>query len=136
VPAESAHPHAALGVLIVDDEPRVADRLQRYLSPECNVAHVQRAESLTHAVHQVRPLIVVVNPDLFDAKPSAICKRLRDQMELPFIVVSRHYDADQVVQALDGSAEDFLAKPHHIRELAARIKVVLRTYAPSRIALR
>lgn len=53
-------------------------------------------------------------------------RELRARSDLPLIVVSREDDPGAMIEALDVGCDDFLVKPVHVGELAARIRSVLR----------
>jgi DNA-binding response OmpR family regulator len=60
-----------------------------------------------------------------------VCRRIRSGSETPIIVVSARGDEADRVIALELGADDYLVKPFGMRELAARIRAVLRrTQAP------
>ncbi|MBI1376549.1 MAG: response regulator [Frankiales bacterium] len=72
------------------------------------------------------PDVVLLDLGLPDMDGQDVCRRMRATSEVPIIVVSaRGHEADRVI-ALELGADDYLVKPFGLRELAARIKAVMR----------
>jgi two-component system, OmpR family, KDP operon response regulator KdpE len=62
-------------------------------------------------------------PDLEGAE---VCRRLRDWSRLPVIMLSAHDEEVIKVRALDGGADDYIAKPFSAPELLARMRSLMR----------
>jgi len=118
-----------LSVLIVDDDPLIAERLRPYFLPRYCPTHVTNYCALSELVHQLRPMLVVLNPHLDAVSAPVFWALLREQSQIPFIIVSPSSDPLAAIKALADGADDYLVKPYNPRELAARIEAVLRRYA-------
>jgi DNA-binding response OmpR family regulator len=123
-------------VLIVDDEPGILDFLSMGLGYEgfevrCaadGVAGLQMALA-------ERPNIVVLDLMLPLIDGFELCRRLRQVSGVPVIMLTARDELDDRVRGLDLGADDYLTKPFQLKELAARIRAVLRRHAPSQAPL-
>ena len=79
--------------------------------------------------------LIVLNPELL-VKGSRQDALITTHARIPLIVVSSGPAAIGAVDALDAGADDYLRKPYNPRELAARIRAVLRGYAARHVACR
>jgi DNA-binding response OmpR family regulator len=119
-------------VLVVDDEPIVREVVVRYLEREgyatLEAAHGDRARELVEA-H--RPDLVVLDVMLPGTDGLELCRWIRSQSDLPVIMLTaRGEEADRIV-GLELGADDYVTKPFSPRELAARVRSVLRRSAPA-----
>lgn len=114
-------------VLIIDDEIQIRRFLKVALEP--HGFEVKEAESgnagLVHATSE-RPDLIILDLGLPDISGFDVLKRLREWYERPIIILSVRDDEGSIVNALDGGADDYLAKPFGVGELLARMRVALR----------
>jgi DNA-binding response OmpR family regulator len=120
-------------VLVVDDEPIVRDVLTRYLERDGHrvVSAASGDEARTKIEHEAPDLVVldIMLPGETDGL--ALCRWIRSTSELPVILVTaRGEEADRIV-GLELGADDYVTKPFSPRELATRVKTVLRRVRPS-----
>jgi len=114
-------------VLVVDDEPIVRDVVVRYLERE-GYATLEAAdgEDARSLVEQEAPDLVVLDVMLPGTDGLELCRWIRDRSELPVIMLTaRGEEADRIV-GLELGADDYVTKPFSPRELAARVRTVLR----------
>jgi DNA-binding response OmpR family regulator len=116
-----------LRVLVVDDDPNVAEVVTRYLEREGFVAEVARdGHSALDRALAAPPDLVVLDLMLPGIDGLEVCRRLRALAPVPVIMLTaKGAEADRVV-GLELGADDYLAKPFSPRELMARVKAVLR----------
>jgi DNA-binding response OmpR family regulator len=119
-------------VLVVDDEPIVREVVVRYLEREGHTTleadHGDRAREL---VEQRSPDLVVLDVMLPGTDGLELCRWIRARSELPVILLTaRGEEADRIV-GLELGADDYVTKPFSPRELAARVRTVLRRSAPA-----
>lgn len=119
-------------VLVVEDEPTIADVIRRYLTAEgfgVQLA-VTGTEALT-AVGRDRPVVVVLDIGLPDVDGLAVCRELRarDDWTPVVFVTARDEDVDRIL-GLELGGDDYLVKPFNPRELVARVRAVLRRAGP------
>ena len=120
-------------VLVIEDEPAIADVIRRYLVSDGFTAHLVRtgADGLG-ALRRERPVAIVLDIGLPDVDGLTLCRELRaagDWTPVVF-VTARDEDVDRIV-GLEAGADDYLVKPFHPRELLARLRSVLRRAGPS-----
>jgi DNA-binding response OmpR family regulator len=114
-------------VLVVDDEPIVRDVVVKYLRREgYRTLEAGDGDSALALVDQEQPDLVVLDLMLPGIDGLAVCRRIRARSELPVIMLTaRVEEADRIV-GLELGADDYVTKPFSPRELAARVKTVLR----------
>ena len=115
-------------VLVVEDEPAIAELQRLYLSREGYGVHVARdgAEGLA-AARRLRPVAVVLDVGLPTMDGTEVCRALREEGDwVPVLfVTARDEEVDRVL-GLELGADDYLTKPFSPRELVSRVRAVLR----------
>jgi DNA-binding response OmpR family regulator len=114
-------------VLVVDDEPIVRDVIVRYLRRDgyttLEAGDGDRAREL---IETAEPALVVLDLMLPGADGLELCRWIRGRSDLPVIMLTaRGEEADRIV-GLELGADDYVTKPFSPRELAARVRSVLR----------
>jgi DNA-binding response OmpR family regulator len=114
-------------ILVVDDEPNIADLVDLYLAREgYRVLQASTGEAGLDAVRDHRPRLVVLDVGLPDIDGLEVCKRLRRTSQIPVIfLTARDGEVDRVL-GLELGGDDYLTKPFSPAELVARVKAVLR----------
>jgi DNA-binding response OmpR family regulator len=127
VPVNTAPATPAGKVLVVDDEPNIADLIELYLSRDgFRVVKAATGESGLRAVADHRPRLVVLDVGLPDVDGLEVCRRLRQTSTIPVIfLTARDSEVDRVL-GLEMGADDYVTKPFSPPELVARVKAVLR----------
>ncbi|MFD4397716.1 two-component system response regulator CseB [Kitasatospora sp. NPDC058397] len=121
--AAPAHPHI---LLVEDDEViREATRmaLERYGFPVTTAA--DGLEGL-EAFHAVRPDLLLLDVMLPLLDGVGLCRRIREESQLPILMMSARTDPVDVVSGLEAGADDYVVKPFESAVLVARIRTVLR----------
>ncbi|MEO6363492.1 MAG: two-component system response regulator CreB [Caldimonas sp.] len=119
-------------ILIVEDEPGIADTLQYALRTDgfephwCATGEEAVAEALARP-----PALVILDVGLPDASGFEIFKRLRATSSVPVVFLTARSDEIDRVVGLELGADDYVAKPFSPRELVARVRGVLRRTAPA-----
>jgi len=118
-------------VLVVDDEPIVREVVVRYLEREgFRTLEAADGESARELVERHDPGLVVLDVMLPGTDGLALCRWIRERSDLPVIMLTaRGEEADRIV-GLELGADDYVTKPFSPRELAARVRTVLRRAAP------
>jgi DNA-binding response OmpR family regulator len=128
-PAGTIRPVAT--VLVVDDEPIVREVVVRYLERE-GYATLEADDGGTARalLEDGAPDLVVLDVMLPGSDGLELCRWIRSRSELPVIMLTaRGEEADRIV-GLELGADDYVTKPFSPRELAARVRTVLRRAAP------
>jgi two-component system alkaline phosphatase synthesis response regulator PhoP len=114
-------------VLVVDDEPNIADLIELYLDRDgFRVVKAATGEAGVRAVAEHRPRLVVLDVGLPDIDGLEVCRRLRRTSTIPVIfLTARDGEVDRVL-GLELGADDYVTKPFSPAELVARVKAVLR----------
>jgi DNA-binding response OmpR family regulator len=114
-------------VLVVDDEPIVREVVVRYLSREGHET-LEAADGVAAraVIERSYPDLVVLDVMLPGTDGLELCRWIRATSELPVIMLTaRGEEADRIV-GLELGADDYVTKPFSPRELAARVRTVLR----------
>jgi two-component system, OmpR family, KDP operon response regulator KdpE len=114
-------------ILIIDDEVQIRRLLEITLqSNDYKVNEAATAkEGLIHAANHP-PDLILLDIGLPDENGQEVLKKLREWYKKPIIMLSVQSDEDNIVQALDNGANDYLIKPFRTGELLARIRSCLR----------
>ena len=119
-------------VLVVDDEPIVREVVVRYLERE-GYATLEAGDGRRRArlLEEQTADLVVLDVMLPGIDGLELCRWIRARSELPVIMLTaRGEEADRIV-GLELGADDYVTKPFSPRELAARVRTVLRRAAPA-----
>ncbi|MBU8857830.1 MULTISPECIES: response regulator transcription factor [unclassified Micromonospora] len=123
---------APLGlVLVVEDEPAIADLVRLYLTRDGFGVHLERdGEAGLAAARRLRPVACVLDIALPGLAGTEICRRLRAAGDwTPVIFLTARDDEVDRVVGLELGADDYVTKPFSPRELLARLRAVLRRTA-------
>ena len=114
-------------VLVVDDESVVRDVVVQYLRREgYRTREAADGDTACTLVEREQPDLVVLDLMLPGTDGLAVCRWIRARSEVPVIMLTaRGEEADRIV-GLELGADDYVTKPFSPRELAARVKTVLR----------
>jgi DNA-binding response OmpR family regulator len=119
-------------VLVVDDEPIVREVVVRYLEREGHrTLEAADGDAARDQIEGADPDLVVLDVMLPKTDGLDLCRWIRSTSELPVIMLTaRGEEADRIV-GLELGADDYVTKPFSPRELAARVRSVLRRSAPT-----
>lgn len=115
-------------ILMVDDDLRMRELLQRYLGEQgFTVKAVSDATEMNAALAHEQPDVIVLDLMLPGEDGLAICRRLRASgSTMPIIMLTARGDEIDRIIGLEMGADDYLPKPFNPRELLARINAVMR----------
>jgi len=114
-------------ILIVDDERNILELVKLYLNAEGHSV-VTAADGLS-ALEKFRseqPDLLVLDIMLPGIDGWEVCRRLRQNSQIPIIMLTARGEAVDRIVGLELGADDYVVKPFNPRELVARIKAVLR----------
>ncbi len=115
-------------VLVVEDDPAIADLVDRYLRRDGFGTHLESdgARALT-AVRTMRPAAVILDVGIPSLDGIEVCRTLRTAGDwTPILFVTARDDEVDRVLGLELGADDYVTKPFSPRELVARVRTVLR----------
>ena len=121
-------------VLVVEDEPQIQELLAVNLEHSGHkVLRAASAEEADAAIRKALPDVVVLDWMLPGESGVAFARRLRADertRDLPILMLTARAMEQDKISGLEAGADDYLTKPFSPKELAARIKAVLRRRAP------
>jgi DNA-binding response OmpR family regulator len=123
-------PATTARILVIEDDPTVAEVVSRYLSREGFQVEVS-ANGLSglQAALAAPPDLLVLDLMLPGLSGLEILRRLRKSAPVPVIMLTARSGEVDKVTGLEFGADDYVAKPFSPRELTARVKAVLRRAA-------
>lgn len=114
-------------VLIADDEPRITKLVSLILHDEgFRVVSASGGEEALRLAEEVRPDVAILDILMPDLDGIEVMRRLRELRPLPVILLTARGAPADRAKGLDLGADDYVAKPFHPDELAARVRAVLR----------
>ena len=118
-------------VLVVDDEADIAGLIKHTLERAgySDVRVVGSGDAALKAIAEHPPALVILDLNLPVVSGIDVCRLLRSQPEtakLPIIMLTARTAESDRVAGLDLGADDYITKPFSLRELAARVRAVLR----------
>jgi len=117
----------ATKVLIVDDELALAALVQGYLERDgFNVLTAQNGESALELAREAKPDLVVLDLMLPSLDGAEVCRRLRQFSGAHVIMLTARSEEIDKIVGLSVGADNYMTKPFSPRELAARVKAILR----------
>jgi DNA-binding response OmpR family regulator len=120
-------------ILVVDDEPIVREVVVRYLEREGYVTlEAGDSDRARELLERQRPDLVVLDVMLPGTDGLELCRWIRARSELPVIMLTARGDEADRIVGLELGADDYVTKPFSPRELAARVRTVLRRAAAPR----
>ncbi len=120
-------PDAPVRILLVDDEKSITDILRPYFEREGFV--VVTTDSGTEALKlalEGRTDLVVLDLMLPDMSGEEVCERIRQDTEIPVLMLTARADVESRIQGLRLGADDYVAKPFSPREVVQRALTILR----------
>src|SRR2546427_7384266 len=118
-------------ILVVEDDPRLASRLDRGLWAEGH--DVEVAADGNDALHRARERpfdLVVLDIMLPGLDGISVCRRLRSTGSGPILLLTALGGTEERGRGLDFCADDYLVKPFADEELLARVRALLRRTTP------
>lgn len=114
-------------ILIVEDEPLIAESMKRYLLKWGNEVEcvTDFAEVLKHFV-RFSPQLVLLDIGLPFYNGYYWCAEIRKISQVPILFLSSASDKMNIVMAMNMGGDDFIAKPFDLEVLLAKVQAVLR----------
>lgn len=120
--------HPAVRILVVDDEPPIRKLLRVGLSTQgYQIVEAMNGKAAIEAAAAESPDLILLDLGLPDMPGQALLQRWRGEgLTVPIVILSSRTDEAGIVEALETGADDYVAKPFGMNELAARLRVALR----------
>ncbi|CAN5592891.1 response regulator transcription factor [soil metagenome] len=114
-------------VLVADDEARITKLVSLALKEEgFRVVTAENGEMALRQAEEYRPDVVVLDIVMPDLDGIEVMRQLQERRPVPVILLTAKGSTADKAQGLDLGADDYIAKPFHPDELAARVRAVLR----------
>lgn len=119
-------------VLVADDDFHILRMMQRILELEgYRVLTAGDGQAALDLFYQSAPDLVLLDVVMPGIEGCTVCRRMGEVSKVPVIMVTCKDSDDEKVRGLDAGADDYITKPFSSRELAARVRAVLRRSAAS-----
>ena len=120
-------PEGTSTVLVVDDDPALAEMLQIVLTASGFDAHwVAHGDKVLDEFRRAQPDLVLLDIMLPGRDGVDVCRDLRTESDVPIVMLTARSDTLDVVNGLEAGADDYVVKPFKTQELLARVKTRLR----------
>ncbi len=120
-------------ILVVDDEPQITRVLKTTLSSQGYATRTAGdGREALQAMKDWTPDLVITDLSMPNMDGLALCRHIREQSQVPIIVLSVKGEERTKVEALDAGADDYVTKPFNINELLARVRAGLRRITAAR----
>ena len=114
-------------VLAVDDDPAILRTLSINLRARSyEVQTAADGRSALQIIAEEEPDVIILDLGLPDMDGIAVLRQLRSARQTPVVVLSARQESDDIVEALDEGADDYVTKPFGMEELLARVRTALR----------
>ncbi|MGI9404099.1 MAG: response regulator [Hyphomicrobium sp.] len=122
---------APIHILVVDDEAEVRTLLRAGLEPEgYAVSEAKDGAELMAALEKSTVDLITLDLRLAGEDGFTLARQVRTKLNVPIVMISGKSEMIDRVVGLELGADDYITKPFHMREVVARIRAVLRRYAP------
>lgn len=114
-------------ILIVDDDKEICELLHMFLTLEkYDVVYANTGMEGLEKVRSGKFDVILLDISLPDINGQQLCKLIRQESDIPIIIVSANDSVSDKVICLEYGADDYISKPFENMELMARVKAVLR----------
>jgi two-component system KDP operon response regulator KdpE len=114
-------------ILIIDDEIQIRKFMRISITAEGFEYHeADSGKKGLEALHDHTPHLIILDLGLPDIDGFHLLRKIREVSRIPVLILTARDEENEKVKLLEGGANDYLSKPFGVRELMARIKVLLR----------
>ena len=118
-------------ILIIEDNPYTSDMVRKYLSRnDYKVLTASDGQEGLHLAREENPDLILLDIMLPGMDGIEVCRTLREESSVPIIMLTARVEEEDRVAGLELGADDYITKPFSLKELVARIRVVLRRLNP------
>jgi two-component system response regulator VanR len=120
---------AGTQIVLVDDEPEIADLIALYLKNEGYDVYVYyNGTDALNRIQQEEPDLAILDIMLPDIDGFRLCQKIREDHFFPIIMLTAKVEDMDKIMGLTLGADDYITKPFNPLELMARVKTQLRRY--------
>ncbi|OMH25779.1 response regulator [Motiliproteus sp. MSK22-1] len=114
-------------ILIVEDEVKLALVLEEFLQQAGYASHcLHDGDQVIPWLNEHRADLVILDLMLPGTDGITLCRQIREQSDIPIIMATAKVDEVDRLKGLEIGADDYLCKPFSLKEMVARVKVILR----------
>ena len=126
-------PQLGSKILVVDDDPNVVELVRLYLERDGHeVLTASDGVAGLEMAKEEQPSLIVLDLMLPRMDGMEVCRILRTESSVPVVMLTAMVEEDDRLAGFDQGADDYMTKPFSPRELAARVRAVLRRTARDR----
>ncbi|MGB9858696.1 MAG: response regulator transcription factor [Moorellaceae bacterium] len=115
-------------ILVVDDDEKITSLLRRILVYEGYEVLVAGNGYTALSLATRQPDLIILDLMLPDVDGVEVCQKIRQQSDVPILMLTARDETADRVLGLDSGADDYLVKPFALEELLARIRALLRRH--------
>lgn len=116
--------------LIIDDEKVLADSTCEYLNMFDVKAYCVYGRSMALDFFKENTTsLILLDINLSDGSGFELCKRLREDMNIPILFISARNTDDDKIIALNIGGDDYIEKPYSLQVLLAKVKVIIKRFS-------
>ena len=117
-------------VLVVEDEPKIAQLLVDYLlQASYPTHHISNGEEVVPWVRDHDPRLILLDVMLPGRDGMSICREIRGFSDVPIVMVTARVEEIDCLLGLELGADDYICKPFSPREVVARVNAIMRRMA-------
>lgn len=113
--------------LMVDDELAIAQSTSEYFNLfEVSCAYVTSYDQCLEFLREHTASLLLLDINLGEQSGFSLCKKLREQTDIPILFLSARTSDDDILTALNIGGDDYISKPYSLSILLAKVKAVLK----------
>lgn len=114
-------------ILVADDEPKIVDVLTGYLERDgYHVLPARTGSEVLSLLDTAQPSLIILDLMLPDLSGEQVCMAVRSRSSVPILMLTaKHSEKDRLI-GLQVGADDYVTKPFSVKEVVARVGVILR----------
>ena len=116
-------------VLMIDDDEVIAQSTAEYFNMfDIKTAYVTSFEDAVGFLEKEQVSLLLLDINLGDKSGFELCKRVRENYDMPILFISARTSDDDVLTALNIGGDDYIKKPYTLNILLAKVKAILNRY--------
>ena len=115
--------------LIIDDETELAEATCEYFNMfGVSTQYVRNSQHCLDFLKENQVKCILLDINLENESGFTLCKRLREESQIPILFISARQSDDDILIALNIGGDDYIKKPYSLSVLLAKVKVVLKRF--------
>lgn len=115
--------------LIIDDDNVIAESTSEYFNMfDIKTDYVLDYDSAITFLNENEVSLLLLDINLGDKSGFELCKKIREQYQMPILFISARTSDDDVLTALNIGGDDYIKKPYTLNILLAKVKAILKRY--------